>query len=157
MKYRIQFVLLLVIAIALNGCAGNVSTAVPTTEPTNSPTEPSSTTPEGQAGLIAALEAKGATVEVGEPITQDFFRPQGTIIKVNGQDIQVFEYESAKAMENDASQVAPDGGSIGTTMVTWVDTPHFYKAGRIIVLYVGSDEIVLGLLETVLGSQFAGR
>lgn len=60
-------------------------------------------------------------------------------------------------MENEASQVAPDGGSIGTSMVTWVDTPHFYKAGRIIVLYVGSDETVLGLLAKVMGAQFAGR
>lgn len=38
-----------------------------------------------------------------------------------------------------------------------MDIPHFYKAGRIIVLYVGSDETVLGLLEEILGSQFAGR
>lgn len=76
---------------------------------------------------------------------------------MNGADVQVFEYENEEAMESEASQVAPDGGSIGTTMVTWVETPHFYKAGRIIVLYVGSDESVLDLLEQVLGQQFAGR
>jgi hypothetical protein len=60
-------------------------------------------------------------------------------------------------MEADAAQVAPDGGSIGTSMVTWVATPHFYKTGRILVLYVGDDQAILDLLEGALGPQFAGR
>jgi hypothetical protein len=60
-------------------------------------------------------------------------------------------------MENEASQVSPDGGSIGTSMVIWMDAPHFYKAGHIIVLYVGSDATMLDLLEGALGAQFAGR
>jgi hypothetical protein len=59
-------------------------------------------------------------------------------------------------MEEEASQVTPEGGSIGTSMISWIDTPHFYKAGNILVLYVGSDEAILGLLEKVLGPQFAG-
>ena len=96
-------------------------------------------------------------MEAGDPVSQVFFSPEGSIIKVNGADVQVFEYESAEALENEASQVAPDGGSIGTNMVMWMDAPHFYKVGRIIVLYVGSDEAVLSLLEKVLGEQFAGR
>ena len=60
-------------------------------------------------------------------------------------------------MENEAAQVDPGGGSIGRTMVTWMDAPDFYKAGRIIVFCVGSDPTLLSLLEEVLGSQFAGR
>lgn len=96
-------------------------------------------------------------METGEPISQDFFTPEGSILKVNGADIQVFEYSSAEEMENEASQVSPDGGSIGTSMLMWVDAPHFYKSGRILVLYVGSNPTVLDLLETTLGQQFAGR
>ncbi|MEO7839674.1 MAG: hypothetical protein ABIU06_10010 [Anaerolineales bacterium] len=151
MKYHIQFVLLLVIAITVSGCAGNASATI-------SPTSTiESAIVEDQASLVAALQAEGAAIEAGDPVEQDFFSPLGNIIKVNGADVQVFEYESAEAMENEASQVAPDGGSIGTSMVMWVDPPHFYKAGRIIVLYIGSDETVLSLLEQVLGKQFAGR
>jgi len=112
---------------------------------------------EDQASLIAALQTAGATVEVGDAISQEFFSPEGNIIKVNGADVQVFEYESADAMENESSQVAPDGGSIGTSMVSWMDTPHFYKTGRIIALYVGSDQTSLDLLEMVIGPQFAGQ
>ena len=155
MKYRILSVLLF--ALIVSAC-GNVSTPTSPTVSTDAPnvaTEP--VIVEDQASLVAALEASAATVETGEPVTQVFFSPEGSIIKVNGADVQVFEYESAEAMENEASQVAPDGGSIGTTMVTWVDTPHFYKTGRIIVLYIGSDETILNLLESVLGPQFAGR
>jgi hypothetical protein len=155
MRYRILPVLLF--ALTVSAC-GKVST--PTSPPvsTDSPNmSPEPVIVEDRASLIAALEASGATMEVGEPITQAFFSPEGNIIKVNGADVQVFEYENAEAMENEAAQVAPDGGSIGTSMVTWVDTPHFHKAGRIIVLYVGSDTTVLGLLEQVLGTQFAGR
>jgi hypothetical protein len=158
MKYRILPVLLLVFALMMSGC-GNASTPVSPTASTEraitEPTEP--VIVEDQASLVAALQASGATVETGEPISQAFFSPEGSIIKVNGADVQVFEYESVEAMENEAAQVAPDGGSIGTSMVTWMDTPHFFKAGRIIVLYVGSDELVLRLLENALGPQFAGR
>jgi hypothetical protein len=38
-----------------------------------------------------------------------------------------------------------------------VATPHFYKAGRLIVLYVGDSTGVTNVLEAELGQQFAGR
>jgi hypothetical protein len=140
-------ILLVVFAQAISACG---SSATP-----NSSSEP--LTIEDQASFLAALQVEGATAEIADPITQDFFSVEGQIIRVNGMDVQVFEYESAEAMANEASQVAPDGGSIGTSMVNWIDTPHFFKAGRIIVLYLGSDQTVLNLLEKVLGPQFAGQ
>jgi len=54
-------------------------------------------------------------------------------------------------------QVAPDGRSMGTAMVTWVASPHFYMSGTLIVLYVGDDAALQTLLEEALGPQFAGR
>lgn len=150
MKSQIWIVLLLVSVMAVSGCANDSLGASPAAS-----TGP--LTVEDQAALISALEGSGATVEIGEPVSQIFFSAEGNILKVNGADVQVFEYESAEEMENEASQVSSDGGSIGTSMVTWVDVPHFYKAGRIIVLYVGSDASVLDLLENALGPQFAGR
>jgi len=107
--------------------------------------------------LVDSLRGAGATVEPGDQIEQAFFAVKGQIIKVNGADVQVFEYETVEAMEADAGQVAPDGGSIGTSMVMWVEAPHFYNAGRILVLYVGEDQAILDLLEGALGAQFAGR
>lgn len=112
---------------------------------------------EDRAGLIEALRAAGAQVEPNEPVSQVFLAAEGQIIKVNDADVQVFEYDSPGAMEADAAQVAPDGGSVGTTMITWIATPHFFKSGRILVLYIGEDVEILNLLEGALGAQFAGR
>jgi hypothetical protein len=150
MKRQTLMVLLVILALIATGCTGNSFAVAPaeTTEPGGV---------EDKASLIAALQASGVPVETGEPISQVFFGPDGGVIKINGVDVQVFEYETIEAMESEASQVASDGGSIGTTMVSWVDTPHFYKSGRIIVLYIGSDAAILGLLEEALGTQFAGR
>ena len=147
MKFGILSIFLTVLVFATSACGSNA-----TPDPSSG-----STTVQDMTSLVSTLQASGATVETGDPITQDFLGPEGQTLKVNGADLQVFEYENAEAMEKDASQVAPDGGSIGTSMVDWIDTPHFYKFGRIIALYVGSDQTVLGLLNKVLGPQFAGR
>jgi hypothetical protein len=112
---------------------------------------------EDQASLIDALRTGGAEVELGDTVEQAFFTVAGQILKVNGKDVQVFEYESPEKMEADAAQVASDGGSIGTSMVTWVEPPHFFKSGRVLVLYVGEDKAVIDLLKGALGEQFAGR
>ena len=147
MKFKTLSALFLVFALTMSGC-GNAATSVPSTQPL---------IVEDKASFLASLQASNAIAEIADSVTQDFFSPEGSIIKVNGQDIQVFEYENKEAMEGEASQVAPGGGSIGTSMVTWMDVPHFYKAGRIIVLYIGSDKTTLNLLEKVIGPQFAGR
>jgi hypothetical protein len=112
---------------------------------------------EDQTSLIDALRAGGATVELGATVEQAFFTAAGQILKVNSKDVQVFEYETAEKMEADAAQIAPDGGAIGTSMVTWVEPPHFFKSGRVLVLYVGEDKAVIDLLKGALGEQFAGR
>ena len=150
MKCQILVFSLLISVMLISGCTNRSLAAAPVET-----TEPGSV--QDQSSLVATLQASGATVETGEPVSQPFFTPEGIILKVNGADVQVFEYDSVEAMEEEASQVAPDGGSIGTSMVSWMDSPHFYQVGQIIVLYVGSDKAVLELLEKVLGPQFAGR
>jgi hypothetical protein len=107
--------------------------------------------------LVAAFRAAGMTVEPGGPIDQPFFKVQGQSLKVNGGDVQAYVYDSAQAMEADASQISADGSSIGTTMADWIGTPHFFKTGNILILYLGDDQTILGLLQNLLGSQFAGR
>ena len=147
MKLPFLSIFLLLFSLTVTACA---------TKAMSSPM-PESLTGQDQASLIKALQAAGATVETGDSIPQDFFSVEGQTIKVNGADLQVFQYENAEAMERDASKVAPNGGSIGTSMVNWIDTPHFYKTGRIIVLYLGNDQALLDLLKKVIGPQFAGQ
>ena len=162
------------VAVLLSACAGlparaegpETATAVPSATPQPPAAEPTGTEPPlvshggpvvDYVSLLDTLRAAGAAVEPNGEITQEFFSPTGWAIKVNAADVQVFEYPDEAAAEAEAAQVAPDGGSIGTTMVMWVEAPHFYKTGKLIVLYVGSDAAVTALLESVLGPQFAGR
>ena len=152
--------LLLIISIVLltllaTACGGKAAAAEAASEASPIASQPA--TLEDLASLIAALGAAGATVEPAESVQQVFFTVPGQIVRVNGADVQVFEYATAEALETDAAQVSADGGSIGTSMVSWMATPHFYKAGRILVLYVGDDRSILDLLEGILGPQFAGR
>ena len=110
-----------------------------------------------KASFIAALTESGAEVEVNGEVEQSFFGVTGETIKVNGNDVQVYEYESKETMEADAAQVATDGGSVGTSMITWMATPHFFKNGQILALYIGEDAATVELLKATLGEQFAGR
>jgi hypothetical protein len=67
----------------------------------------------------------------------------------------VFEYPSQTRADSDASKISPTGSPIGLSQISWMDTPHFYKRDRLIVLYVGHSAEILKPLEAVLGPPFA--
>jgi hypothetical protein len=108
------------------------------------------------SGVVDSLEEAGAMVEPGGSVSQPFFTPPGQIISVDGHDVQAFEFASATEADTAASTVAADGSSVGTSMMTWISTPHFYGSGNLIVLYVGDESATINVLVDVLGSQFAG-
>jgi len=116
--------------------------------PTSSPTDLDS--------LIDSLEDAGAVVQPAGVISQPFLAVTGRVVKVDNTDVQVFEYPGTTAANADADMVSADGSSVGTTMISWVATPHFYKSGKLIVLYVGDNQEVISTLQGVLGLQFAG-
>ena len=112
----------------------------------------------GTGQLIDPLLATGADVKVtSEEVKQPFFSVGGRIILVDGEPVQVMEYRDAAALEADAGHISPDGSSTGTTMVTWIALPHFFRSDTAIVLYVGDSPKVIEALTAVLGPQFAGR
>jgi hypothetical protein len=39
----------------------------------------------------------------------------------------------------------------------WIAPPHFFKSGRLIVLYIGEAPAVLEALADTLGPQFPGK
>ena len=143
MKSKFSFVLVvLIVAVLLLTACGS---------------PPASAQGFGMDEFIEALRAEGVEAEKGDSVEQAFFSVAGSFVNFDGESVQVFEYGSAETMESDAVLVDADGGSIGTSMVMWVATPHFYKKGRILVLYVGDNTETLSVLESVLGPQFAGR
>ena len=111
---------------------------------------------EDYVSAVDALRFTGATVEPAESLDQPFFDPQAQVVEVNGERVQIFVFDSEGAAAEAAGTVSAGGSSVGTTMLTWQDTPHFYRANRVIFLYVGSDQDVLDLLQEALGEPFAG-
>lgn len=144
-KTRLQISILLIFTVLITACSN----------------QQESTTAHGGPvsdyfSLIDNLRGAGATVDLAGQVSQPFFSPQGQVITVNGQDVQVFEYVDVEAARAEAELVSPDGSSVGTSMMMWVDTPHFYQSGKVIVLYLGAEIDVINILDRVLGSQFAG-
>lgn len=124
------------------------------------PAGPSDVSPGGPvsdyASLVAHLGAAGAVVGASGTVSQPFFGPQGRVLTVNGGEVQAFEFPSVEEADSVAATISPSGSSIGTSMVGWVAPPHFYKAGRLIVIYVGNASGVINALQAAMGTQFAG-
>ena len=170
---NMYYLLVAILLVTLTGCqAVTPEVGIPTApEATEVVTEEATATGEIEstpvltgtvpvsdfAGLVDALRAAGATVEPQGEMEQAFLSVSGQQILVNGGNVQLFEYPSTEAAAADAGQISPDGSSTATTMITWVEPPHFYRKDRLLVLYVGSDEATQELLADLLGPQFAGQ
>lgn len=125
--------------------------------PSNDASETDTSSVSAYDELVAALRSNGSEVESLDPISQPFFEPEGQVIGVDGYEVQVFEYSSEEEALSAAETIASDGGSIGNTMVSWIEAPHFFRSGSLIVLYVGEKDAIVEALQGVLGSQIAGR
>ena len=106
--------------------------------------------------LISDLKGAGAEVATGGTVEQPFFSVEARILKVNGEEVQVFEYAYASTADAQAARVSSTGSTVGTAMISWVNTPHFFKKSGLIVLYVGRNQSILDALKKALGEQFAG-
>ncbi len=117
---------------------------------------------EDLASLIAALEAQGMVVVEGDMLEQDFFAVAPQILKVENEDVQVFEFENDADAEAAANSVTgagsmitlPDGRVI---QIDWMSAPHWFQSGRLVVLYVGDNADILAALEAALGPQIFGE
>lgn len=107
--------------------------------------------------LMKKLRSQRARVALtSEIVEQPFFFVPARILNINGVGIQVFQYSSVSAADKDAMLVSVNGMTIGASKPHWMGPPHFYKSGRLIVLYLGSDQRILKVLHSALGKQFAG-
>ncbi len=151
MKLFLIFTFLLLLAVGSATCGGDFSTAK------QAQGQSLASPVTDQASLISKLRAAGASVEVVGEVDQPFLSVTGTMIKLQGEDVQVFQYSSAAEMEAQAAPISRDGTAVGTRKIHWIGSPHFFKQGRVLVLYVGNDQKVEKTLEAVLGRQFAGQ
>lgn len=116
-------------------------------------------------GLRDVLHAQGATVQDDGLGAQPFLGGADHRLIVNGAGVDVFEYRTAVGAWLDARNISRDGttitGGVGpfgrsAASVDFIAPPHWFHAGRMIVLYVGRDASLLALLANPLGPPFAG-
>ena len=157
MSNRKTRVLILTIAISLATavvCKASRRTAVRDRDQTETLSKPSL---NNLGQLVNALKRRGEKIVRKGKVEQPFFSVQGRIITVGDQDVQVFEYRTVSAAARDAGKLSPKGSSVGISVPRWIAPPHFFKSGRLIVLYVGDNAHVVEALTDVLGPQFAGK
>ncbi len=116
--------------------------------------------------LVDNLRAAGVTVDPAGTASSDFFAPQGQLLTVNGERVETFAFASAEEADAAADGVSASGSSISrvdsetgmgvASSILWDKPPHFYKAGKLIALYVGCDSDVINVLKETIGPRFAG-
>ncbi|GCE16500.1 hypothetical protein [Dictyobacter kobayashii] len=113
------------------------------------------------ASFVKKLQAVGVSGTKADAQNSDFFSgtPYGLLIK--GERVSIFEYLTSEDAQNEAKRISSQGdiiqkSSSGSAVIDWVAPPHFYRSGRLIVLYVGNKQPVISLLQSILGPQFAG-
>jgi len=102
------------------------------------------------------LRSGGAIVAPDGLLDQPFAPVPARLVNINGEDVQVFEFDTAREAEDFRDSISSDATEIGTTLVAWVDEPHLYHRDTIIVLYVGTKASTQNALTQTLGNQFAG-
>jgi len=111
--------------------------------------------------LVELLAANGFSYEeLGAPTHRDgWFPVEPVFIKIGEEILTVYEFASNEDMEKNAIYVEPGGfGITGPdfgVQVSWVSYPYWFKAGNIIVIYVGENEEIKSFLFETLGETFA--
>ena len=108
--------------------------------------------------LVNALRAQGRAVSVGSensPARNDYFNVSSRDVHVNEALLKAFEYHTSDRADADAALIRPDGQPNPRVQVGWISAPHFYKQGRLIVLYVGCSGDVVETLSELMGPAIA--
>jgi len=58
-------------------------------------------------------------------------------------------------IDSDAALISPDGQPNPRAQVGWISAPHFYRQGRLIVLYVGCTGEIIETLNGLMGPAIA--
>ena len=103
------------------------------------------------------LRAAGFTVRDAGTVEQPFFSVPAHVLVVNDEDLQLYEFSSAAEAEQAAAQVGANGMTIGTSSMSWMAPPHFFRRDRTIANYLGRNPKLLAELEKMFGPQFAGQ
>jgi hypothetical protein len=117
--------------------------------------------PSAEQGIVGDLHDHGVSSRLAQHTPPGILPPGATVYRVPGGELQVFRFDSDASARSATARVEPDGYTVTDksgvkAIVDWVAPPHWFRAGREVVVYVGSSPDVLGALKELAGPQFAG-
>jgi hypothetical protein len=108
---------------------------------------------------VATLQRTGLPIAFAGRSQADWFRVGfvGARYEVYNDLLIVYEWPNVTGAEAAAARISGGGFVIGGNDLNWPEIPHFYRRGRIIVLYLGRKVQILGLLSRTLGPPIAAE
>lgn len=96
-------------------------------------------------------------MSIAGSINQPFIPAKGTLLNIQGEQLQVYEFSNESTANDFSSSVSSNGAVIGSTSVNWAAQPHLFNKSNLVIVYLGNDTLILSTLYSILGSQFAGE
>lgn len=93
----------------------------------------------------------------GDSLALPGFSVAGKVMSRDGELIVVYEYGSDDAAATDAAKVSVDGRTVDGNAMAWGGPVHFFRHGRVVVVYVGTHAGLLAKLSADASGQFAGE
>ena len=108
----------------------------------------------------------GSLQDGGLKLVGPTFEPVGplgvasTTYHIGEGEVHVYRFPSDQRAREAAAEIGADGYTIvtksGAVQADWFAPPHWFRTGREIVLFLGTDGEVIDALEEAAGPQFAG-
>lgn len=104
------------------------------------------------------MKERGYNVELTDIPRSEVHFLNGKIksLEVGKEKIVIHTYGSSIFAWVESLGLRRDGWGFRGTAIDWVDKPHFYRKGKLIIQYIGRNDKILTDLEDILGEQVAG-
>lgn len=106
--------------------------------------------------VITALEEQGLVAIPVITIQRKQLTPEGTILSVNGDTIQVFEYTDDSLAQKELEAFTARYAST-TSYSSWKKQVSLYSNGKTLVYYLGTKKSITEPLEHIFGSSIAQK
>jgi len=150
-------------AAACAPAAATPATVEPSPQPVTAVPLPTEAVPPTATyeSLVTMLRDAGHTIEEVGPTQNSMFAGDGRIIKLDDQEVQIFQYPTAADLEGETARIGSNGSQFTDSngvvaSIDWVDEPHFFSSGLIMAVYVGHNAATVEALAAILGQQFQG-
>ncbi len=122
------------------------------TAPAPSPTLPITQPPPDAKGELAdKLKEAGVQVKAMGPVERAALGVAGERWSIDGEEIELYLYDSPQALQEVVARLAPDGMSVAGEALQWDAPPRLWTAGPLLVAYAGRDGGTILLLSGLLG------